>query len=144
MNKKLMALAVAGAFGVPAAAVAQVEIYGRANVFADSYSATGATTNPTVNDFKSRTRVNDQGSRIGVRGREDLGRGLRAVYQIESGVNIDTGTQTSSAGPSATSGPSGSSTGFLASRDSWVGLEGGWGRVLFGRQPLYYGNGIIE
>ncbi len=142
MNKKLMAVAVAGAFGVPAAAVAQVEIYGRANLFMDSYQATGAT--PANSDFKSRTRVNDQGSRLGVRGSEDLGRGLRAVYQIESGVNIDTGTQTTSAGPTATSGPSNSSTGFLASRDSWVGLEGGWGRVLFGRQSLYYGNGIIE
>src|SRR6266705_1277551 len=146
MNKKLMALAVAGAFGVPAAAVAQVEIYGRANVFVDSYQATGATA--ANSDFKSRTRVNDQGSRIGFRGREDLGGGLRAVYQIESGVNIDTGGQTTSTGstlPSAAnSGPSNPSTGFLATRDSWVGLEGGWGRVLFGRQPLYYGNGIIE
>src|SRR6266446_8603267 len=104
MNKKLMALAVAGAFGVPAAAVAQVEIYGRANVFADSYSAPGSTAG--TQDFKTRARVNDQGSRLGVRGREDLGRGLRAVYQIESGVNIDTGTQTTTAGPSATSGSS--------------------------------------
>src|SRR6266704_785400 len=144
MNKKLMALAVAGAFGVPAAAVAQVEIYGRANVFVDSYSATGSTGGAGT-DFKSRTRVNDQGSRLGVRGREDLGRGLRAVYQIEAGVNIDTGSQTTSTGSqTALSGPSNSSTGFLASRDSFVGVEGGWGRALLGRQSLYYGNGIIE
>src|SRR6266705_1211822 len=143
MNKKLMAVAVAGAFGVPAAAVAQVEIYGRANVFVDSYSATGSTSGTA--DFKSRTRVNDQGSRLGVRGREDLGRGLRAVYQIEAGVNIDTGSQTTSTGSqTALSGPSNSSTGFLASRDSFVGVEGGWGRALLGRQSLYYGNGIIE
>ena len=138
MNKKLMALAVAGAFGVPAAAVAQVEIYGRANVFVDSYSATGSAAPAT--DFKSRTRVNDQGSRLGVRGREDLGRGLRAVYQIESGVNIDTGSSTTS----SPGGPSNSSTATLATRDSFVGLEGGWGRVVLGRLPLYYGNGIIE
>src|SRR6266851_7197636 len=138
MNKKLMAVAVAGAFGVPAVAVAQVEIYGRANVFVDSYSATGSAAAAT--DFKSRTRVNDQGSRLGVRGREDLGRGLRAVYQIESGVNIDTGKQNTS----EPGGPTNASTGFLATRDSWVGVEGGWGRVLLGRQSLYYGNGIIE
>ena len=139
MNKKLMAVAVAGAFGVPAAAVAQVEIYGRANLFVDSYSATGSTVGAAT-DFKSRTRVNDQGSRLGVRGKEDLGRGLRAVYQIESGLNADTGSQSTS----VTGGPSNSSTGFLASRDSFVGLEGGWGRVLFGRQSLYFGNGAIE
>ena len=138
MNKKLMAVAVAGAFGVPAAAMAQVEIYGRANVFVDSYSATGSAAAAT--DFKSRTRVNDQGSRLGVRGREDLGRGLRAVYQIESGVNIDTGSTTTS----SPGGPSNSSTATLATRDSFVGLEGGWGRVVLGRLPLYYGNGIIE
>ncbi len=143
MNKKLMALAVAGAFGVPAAAMAQVEIYGRANVFMDSYQATGATA--ANSDFKSRTRVNDQGSRLGVRGREDLGRGLRAVYQIEAGVNIDTGSQSTSTGSiGASNGASNSATGFLASRDSFVGVEGGWGRVLLGRQSLYYGNGIIE
>src|SRR6266705_2742238 len=138
MNKKLMALAVAGAFGVPAAAVAQVEIYGRANVFVDSYQATGATA--ANSDFKSRTRVNDQGSRLGFRGREDLGGGLRAVYQIESGVNLDTGSNQTS----VNGGPTNSSTATLATRDSFVGLEGGWGRVLLGRQPLYYGNGIIE
>ncbi len=138
MNKKLMALAVAGAFGVPAAAMAQVEIYGRANVFMDSYQATGATA--ANSDFKSRTRVNDQGSRLGVRGREDLGRGLRAVYQIESGVNIDTGSNQTS----VNGGPTNSSASTLATRDSFVGVEGGWGRVLLGRQSLYYGNGIIE
>ena len=139
MNKKLMALAVAGAFGVPAAAMAQVEIYGRANVFADSYSATGSAGGAGT-DFKSRTRVNDQGSRIGVRGREDLGRGLRAVYQIESGVNIDTGSNQTS----VNGGPTNSSASTFATRDSFVGVEGGWGRVLLGRQSLYYGNGIIE
>ena len=43
MNKKLMALAVAGALTAPAAALAQVQIYGRANVGLNTYSATGAT-----------------------------------------------------------------------------------------------------
>ncbi len=138
MNKKLMAVAVAGAFGVPAVAMAQVEIYGRANLFVDSYQATGATA--ANSDFKSRTRVNDQGSRLGVRGREDLGRGLRAVYQIESGVNIDTGSNQTS----VNGGPTNASTSTFATRDSFVGVEGGWGRVLLGRQSLYFGNGIIE
>ncbi len=141
MNKKLMAVAVAGALGAPAAAVAQVEIYGRANVFVDSYSATGASLGAAgANDFKSRTRVNDQGSRLGVRGREDLGRGLRAVYQIESGVNIDTGSNQTS----VNGGPTNPSTSTFATRDSFVGVEGGWGRALLGRQSLYFGNGIIE
>ena len=136
MNKKLMALAVAGAFGAPAVAMAQAEIYGRANLGFDTYSATGATAGSAA-DFKSRNRVFDNSSRLGVRGREDLGGGLRAVYVIESGVNIDTGNNNSQFGGTN------ASTGFLASRDSYVGLEGNWGRVTFGRQSIYWVNGVI-
>jgi GBP family porin len=136
MNKKLMAVAVAGALAAPATVLAQVQIYGRANLGFDNYSATGASTG-SANDFKARNRVFDNSSRLGVRGTEDLGGGLRAVYVIESGVNIDTGSQNSQFG-----GVNGS-TGFLASRDSYVGLEGNWGRVTFGRQSIYWVNGVI-
>jgi len=136
MNKKLMALAVAGAFGAPAVAMAQAEIYGRANLGFDTYSATGATAG-SGQDFKSRKRVFDNSSRLGVRGTENLGGGLRAVYVIESGVNIDTGNNNSQAGVAN------GSTGFLASRDSYVGLEDNWGRVTFGRQSIYWVNGVI-
>jgi predicted porin len=41
MNKKVMAVAVAGAFAVPGAALADATIYGRVNVGFDQYSATG-------------------------------------------------------------------------------------------------------
>src|SRR5690349_5980000 len=137
MNKKLMALAVAGALGAPAVALAQeVQIYGRANVGVDTYSATGATA--AGSDVKSRTRVFDQGSRLGFRGTEDLGGGLKTIWQIESGVNIDTGSANGQSGAANTS------TGTLATRDSYAGLEGGFGRVQFGRLALWYTNGVIE
>ena len=139
MNKKLMALAVAGALAAPAAAFAQasnVQIYGRANLGLDQYQATGATAG-SASDLKSRTRVYDSGSRLGVRGTEDLGGGLKAVFQLESGVNFDTGSGNGQAGTAN------ASTGTLASRDSWVGLEGGWGRVSFGRQSIYWVDGVI-
>jgi len=135
MNKKLMALAVAGALTAPAAALAQVQIYGRANVGIDTYSATGATA--ANQDFKSRQRVFDSGSRLGFRGTEDLGGGLKAVYVIESGVNIDTGTVNGQAGLAN------ASTGTFATRDSYAGLEGNWGRVTFGRQSIFWGSGVI-
>ncbi len=135
MNKKLMALAVAGALTAPAAALAQVQIYGRANVGIDTYSATGATA--ANQDFKSRQRVFDSGSRVGFRGTEDLGGGLKAVYVIESGVNIDTGTG------NGQSGAANASTGTFATRDSYAGLEGNWGRVTFGRQSIFWGSGVI-
>lgn len=66
MQKKILALAVAGAL-VPAAAMAQssVEIYGRANLSFGNWKATGATGAGT--NFDGRMRVVDSGSRVGFR-----------------------------------------------------------------------------
>jgi predicted porin len=137
MNKKLMAVAVAGVLTAPAAFAqsSNVELYGRANVGFDSFKATGAT-NPAL-DRDSRYRVFDSGSRVGFRGTEDLGGGLRAIFQIETGVNIDSGQNYGQSGQNNQA-----STGFLASRDSFVGLAGGWGQVTFGRQSVFWANGL--
>lgn len=59
-------------------------------------------------------------SRWGVRGTEDLGGGLRALFNLESGINVDTGAQANA------------NTYF--DRASIVGLAGGWGTVTLGRQ----------
>jgi predicted porin len=136
MQKKLLAIAVAGALA-PAAAMAQstVEIYGRANVGVDSWQATGAT-DPAGN-FKSRLRVFDFGSRLGFRVNESLGGGMRAFVVMESGVNIDSGSG------NGQSGSANASTGTWASRDSYAGIGGDWGDVRFGRQSPFYSNGII-
>ena len=136
MQKKILALAVAGALA-PAAAMAQstVEIYGRANLGFDNWRATGATA--SGNDFKARNRIYDSGSRLGFRVNEGLGGGMRAFVVMESGVNVDTG---SNLGQST--GANGS-TGFWASRDSYLGLGGGWGDVRWGRQSIWWSNGII-
>jgi predicted porin len=139
MNKKLMAVAVAGALGAPALAMAQASntvIYGRANLGIDQYKATGSTAG-SASDLKARLGVYDSGSRVGLRGSEDLGGGLRAVYVIETGVNIDTGNNLGQGNQANTS------TGFWASRDSYGGLEGNWGRVSFGRQSMFWTNGTI-
>jgi predicted porin len=144
MNKKVMAVAVAGVFGLPAVAMAQassVQIYGRLNLGVDSYEAKGAgptTNNPggSTADRDSRWRVFDGSSRVGLRGTEDLGGGLRAIFQIETGVNVDTGNQNGQANTAN------ASSGFWASRDSFVGLDSNWGRVTFGRQSIYWVNGV--
>jgi predicted porin len=60
------------------------------------------------------------GSRLGFRGSEDLGGGLRAVFTLESGFNADDGSLANG--------------GRLFGRQSWVGLEGGFGAVYLGRQ----------
>jgi len=161
----VLATAVCGLLAA-SGAIAQsssVQLYGRANLGLDSYSADGArdqqnggtvaaptaptgaqctnTTTATCTgggsiDYKSRMRVFDNSSRVGLRGTEDLGNGLKAIFQIETGVNVDNG---SNAGQS---GSTNASTGFWASRDSYVGLDSNFGRLTFGRQSIYYSNGV--
>jgi len=116
MNKKLVALAVAGAFALPLAAQAQtanVTLYGRLNLdleFIKGGQADGS--NPVVN------RVSSNSSRLGVRGVENIGGGLNAIFQIEQNIQGDTGNSSSSG---------------LASRETFVGLQGNWGTVQAGK-----------
>jgi predicted porin len=119
MNKKLIALAVAGACVVPAA-MAQtanpVTLYGRVHVTFESVEAGG----PAAAALTRRERVSDQASLLGVRGTEDLGGGLKAFFQLETAFKPD---QNDSA---------------FAARNSGVGLQGGWGSVLLGRWDTPY------
>src|SRR5216117_1039219 len=116
MNKKLVALAVAGAFALPLAAQAQtanVTLYGRLNMdleFVKGQQNDGS--NPTVN------RVSSNSSRFGMRGTESLGGGLNAIFQIEQNVSGDTGNAASSS---------------LGSRETFVGLQGSWGKATIGK-----------
>jgi predicted porin len=140
VKKSIAALAVAGAFAAPAMAQVPsgVQLYGRLNLALDNYQAEGAALGSAF-DYKSRMRVSDTASRVGIRGSEDLGNGIRAIFQIESGVNVDNGSIT---GQNGITNPN---TGFWASRDSWVGIEGDrFGRLTFGRQSVYWSNGTIE
>jgi len=137
MNKKLMAVAVAGALAAPVAmAQSNVTISGRLSMGVDSYSATGASTTGT--SFNGRTRMWDNGSRVIVNGTEDLGNGLKAKFYVESGFNADTG------GSASQSGSANSSTGLIASRVAYVGMEGNFGEVRFGRQNVFWGNGTQD
>ena len=140
MNKKLMALAVAAALAAPALAFAQasnVTIYGRANLGLDNYSATGATIG-SAGDYRSRNRVYDAGSRLGFRGEENLGGGLKALFLMETGVNVDTGN---TLGQSGAPNPF---AGLLSSRIGYVGLQGNWGRLTFGKDNVWWANYPME
>lgn len=76
MKKTLIALAVAT---LPAAAFADVTIYGQIKAGVENVDAGGV----------NKTNVDDMGSRIGFKGSEDLGNGLKAIWQVESGFDID-------------------------------------------------------
>ncbi len=112
MNKKLVAVAVAGVLAAPLAAQAQtanVTLYGRLNLSAEVVNVEQS--NGTKGNFY---QVSSNSSRLGVRGTESLGGGLNAIFQIESNVNGDTGG------------------GVLATRETFVGLQGGWGTFKIG------------
>jgi predicted porin len=142
MRKSIVAAAAATAvFDV--GAQSHVQLYGRANLGFDNFQAEGAATDsPAATrcggaacNFSARNRVYDAGSRVGVRGSEDLGGGLRAIFQIETGINIDSGSQT---GQNGIANPD---TGFWASRDSFVGIQSDrFGRLTFGKQSAYWNN----
>jgi len=119
MKKSLLALAVLGAFAGTAFAQTNVTVYGLvdAGITAQSGGAAGS-------ELKLATGV-QSGNRLGFKGSEDLGGGLKANFQLESGFNLDDGT----------SGQGGT----LFGRQAWVGLSGGFGAVSLGRQytPLF-------
>jgi len=127
MNKKLVAVAVAGMLAAPLAAQAQtanVTLYGRLNLDMEVVNVKMDTTqNPGNTPFDGNAqkqnifRVVSNSSRLGVRGSEALGGGLSAIFQIESAV-------------SAANGGGVGST--LGTRETFVGLQGGWGTVKMG------------
>jgi len=115
MQKKIIALAIAGLASSAAFAQANVTIYGVADVgqaWVKSTSGKDAAGNrvnqPTVG------RLDSNSSYIGFKGAEALGNGLTAVFQFETTVNADTG-------------------GFGAGRDTYAGLAGAFGTVAAGR-----------
>ncbi len=133
MQKKLIALAVAGAFVAPAAALADtgnVTIYG---VMSASYDIVD--NGNTTNGVRTQ-QINDNASRLGFKGTEDLGNGLAAVWQIESSINSD--------GQAATGGGQGvtgstSTAGTLNGRNTFVGLSSKtMGTAILGRHDTPY------
>jgi predicted porin len=110
MQKKLIALAIAGLVSAPAFAQSNVTIYG----IADAYVGFGSHGD---NDVAAVQSGGLSGSRLGFRGTEDLGNGLKAVFTLEQGFNIDDGSGLGN-----------------ASRQAFVGLGGSWGTVSLGRQ----------
>ena len=102
---------------LPMSVLAQstVTLYGRLNTTLESQKANGV----------RNTVMENNSSRFGFKGEEDIGGGMKALFRLEGGVASDTG---------ATTG------GALFGREATVGLSGGFGTVRLGRQaylPAY-------
>ena len=105
--KKILAVAIASAFAAPAfAATSNVDIYGKLHMSVNWY-------NDQPSDIAD-IGISSNASLIGFKGSEDLGGGLKGIWQLESGVDLD------------------EQRGTLASRNSFVGLSGGFGTALIG------------
>jgi len=102
MNKKLIAVALAA---LPLAAMADVTLYGQMKAGLERDTQTGTA---------SKTKVDDYTSIIGFKGNEDLGNGLKAIWQVETRIYAD-GTGSSTQTNNQTWG----------TRDTFVGLDGG-------------------
>lgn len=105
---------------------ATVTIYGTLNVDAGTVERTGATGNvaalnsmvgapgATPTNLPERYTVRSNASNIGFRGSRPLWGGVSGVFQIESAIGVDGGAST------------------LAGRDTFIGLSGSFGSVLYG------------
>src|SRR6266704_2062293 len=137
LNRKAMALAVGAALAAPAAysqTSDKWEIYGKFYPELTHSSGTGASSGASsstlgtapagTNAIISRWEMQVNNTYIGFRGQKDLGRGLKAIGQLEQSISLDEGTTTAN-----------TTTGIAPSfgnRDSFVGLETGWGTVRLG------------
>lgn len=123
MKKTLLALtAAAAACSASGAAFAQsssVTLYGIADAGV-SYQSHVQSVPGQGGSLFGVTSGGLSGSRWGIRGVEDLGGGLKGIFVLESGFNIDTGTSAQG--------------NRLFGRQSYVGLQGDFGAVTLGRQ----------
>jgi predicted porin len=121
MKKSLIALAVMAAAGA-ASAQSSVQLYGIADVwFGSTETGVGAAKLKQI----GLTDGGVDGSRFGLKGSEDLGGGLKAIFTLEQGFTLDDGKLMKDAAKIE-------QTGF--NREATVGLQGNFGTVKLGKQ----------
>lgn len=111
MKKHIIAAAVAAAVAVPAMAQ-NVSVYGTLEVGLEKNKTTAAVSTSTVETHEYVS------NRLGFRGEEDLGGGLKAHFRLESGLDTTNGT---------------SGLNSFFSRGAEIGLSGAFGRIAVGK-----------
>jgi predicted porin len=122
MQKKIIALAIAGLASTAAFAQSNVTIYGSVDAGYTYRFDNENRVNGNAGNSTSRSSIdtgNSAGNRLGFKGVEDLGNGLKAVFLLEQGFNFDNGTQ--------------GQGGRMFGRQAYVGLTGGFGTAIAGR-----------
>ncbi len=129
MKKTLVAVAALAFIGA-ASAQSTVTLFGSidASIGKNQLKQTGVFPGAAAADVGPGVFSGQQnGSRWGMRGTEDLGGGMSAVFNLTNGFNVDTGFMAQG--------------GRLFGREAWVGLKGGFGQVSLGRQVTILANG---
>src|ERR1700693_4847188 len=132
LKKSLLALAVLGTVSGAALAQTSVTLYGIADAGLDH--DTGKYVGGPVWAVRSGQQ---NSSRFGIKGTEDLGGGMSTNFMLENGFQLNDGSL--KYGASAT-------TPRLFGRQAWISLDGGFGSVKVGRQysPMYFALGAID
>jgi len=138
MQKKIIALAVAGLVSGVAFAQSNVTIYGIADVGMEfgKYSDKG---------MQTRVQSGQQsGSRLGFKGEEALGNGLKAMFVMEAGISLDTGN-TSHGGSGTDTSATTSVASPLFGRQAYAGISSAkLGTVTLGRQYTTAFNTLVK
>lgn len=137
MNKKIIGISLAMLFAAANSALAQTSVTVYGTVDAGVAYQRGTASAGKVLSLESGQQSY---SRIGFKGQEDLGSGMKAIFVLEQGVQIDTGNSgysTLGSGINGTNSAFGN-TGTFSSQ-AYVGLSSNIGTVKFGRvySPLY-------
>ncbi|MFN5419092.1 MAG: porin [Burkholderiales bacterium] len=139
MKKSLVALAVLAASGA-AMAQSSVTLFG----IVDAGYAVG---NGSISDKTSLRNSGYNSSRLGFRGVEDLGGGMKAGFHLEAGVNNDDGTgAASSAVNQAQTAANVGTQGLTFNRRSVVTLSGKMGELILGRDytPQFWSETVYD
>lgn len=137
LKKLSLAVAVGATLAAPAVmAQSSVQIYGKLYPYMVDEKGSGPTAVGTrvstlapaptgISGVPHTLGMTSGNSRLGIRGKEDLGGGLKAFFQLEGQAHVDDGT---GAGGGA----------FRFDRNTFVGLEGGFGKVKLGNNDTIF------
>jgi len=139
MKKLLIATAALAVVAGSAQAQSSVTVYGLIDAgYASSAAKYGAgleVNQKAVGGLHSANGTGSlSGSRLGFRGTEDLGGGLKANFVFESAIIYSQGASATSDVPAATDATASNAVGFTGAnlRQGWAGLSGEFGEVRIG------------
>lgn len=127
MKQTIVVAGIAMLAAGQACAQSSVTVYGLIDLAASYYRGEGHGRSLRL------TSGAGQQTRLGFRGREDLGDGLFAAFEMEAGINADTGAGQATNANNQASGASAAGGGMTFNRKSFVALGGRWGEVRLGR-----------